>query len=97
MDETTFIERAWSALVRRSEDDRNARSYTWWAKLNFEKDKTLVMVNETIVREALREALADSDIAEFLALLKRIDQEAEQRRISDALFFAEIDERTADW
>jgi hypothetical protein len=97
MDEAELIEKTWSALVRRSEADRTARSYTWWAKLNFEEDKTLIMVNEAIVREALREALADSDIAEFLALLKRIDREAEQQRISSALFFEELDERTADW
>ena len=97
MNETELIEKAWSAIRRRSEADRNVRSYTWWAKLNFEKDQTMVMVNESIVREALREALADSDIAEFLALLKRIDREAEQRRINDALFFSEIEERTADW
>jgi hypothetical protein len=97
MDENELIEKAWSAIMRRSHADRNARSYTWWAKLNFEKDQTMVMVNESIVREALLDALKDSDIAEFLALLKRIDREAEQRRIGGALFFAEIEERTADW
>ena len=97
MEESSLIEKAWSALQRHSEADRNARSYTWWAKLNFEKDQTMIMVSETIVRAALREALADSDIAEFLELLKRIDREATHSRINDALFFNELEERTADW
>lgn len=97
MDKTVLIEKAWLALKRHSEADRNARSYTWWAKLNFEKDQTMIMVSESIVREALREALAGSDIADFLALLKQIDQKATERRVADSAFFLEIEERTADW
>ena len=100
MDEAALIDDAWKALIRLSEADRNARSYTWWAKLNFEKDKTMLMVNESIFRAALREALAVSDIADFQAFLATLDRKAAERqrqRIDEMMVYFDPEERTAEW
>jgi hypothetical protein len=95
-----LIDDAWRILVDRSEADRNCRSYTWWAKLNFEPDKTMIMVNETVFREALAKALEDNDIAEFLHFLKELDRKAAERRRRaeiEMLGYLDAEERTADW
>jgi len=100
MDEAALIDDAWKALIRLSEADRNARSYTWWAKLNFEKDKTMLMVNESIFRAALRETLAVSDIADFQAFLATLDRKAAERqrqRIDEMMVYFDPEERTAEW
>ena len=98
--DTDLIDDAWRLLVGLSEADRNCRSYTWWAKLNFEPDKTLIMVNERVFRAALTKALEDNDIAEFLHFLTELDRKAaERRRRAEIEMLGNLDaeERTADW
>jgi exonuclease III len=89
-----LINDAWRALVRHAQADRNARSYTWWARLNAEPDKTMMMINETLFRAAMREVLDDPELADWKALLAKMDQAGRIQGVSMTL---DIDERTADW
>src|ERR1044072_7430366 len=97
MDDALITE-VWNAIKRRSEADRTARSYTWWAKLNAEPDKSLLMVNEGIIREALREVMDDPEFAEWQRFIERQDQRAAMAvRLDGVMMTLDIEERTADW
>lgn len=96
MDE--IINAAWQSLLRHAAADRNARSYTWWAKLNAEPDKTMMMINETLFRAAMREALVDPAFADWQRFVERLDEKAAVAvRLDGVMLTLDTEERTADW
>lgn len=99
MDDDRLIIDAWNALVRLSDADRSCRSYTLWPRLNLEPDKTMVMVNKTVFEAAMRAALVDNDISDFMAFMRLMDRKAEERRLraQQELLTLEPEERSADW
>jgi hypothetical protein len=97
MTDEQLIDEVWRAIGRHSAADRTARSYTWWAKLNAEPDKTLVMVSERIVRAALTEVLPDPELADWRKLMESIDRRAMMVRLDGVMMTLDAEERTADW
>lgn len=99
MDEATLISDTWAELQRLSEADRTTRGYNFWTRVNGDKDRALVTVNRVMLANALLRALQENEIGEFLAMLRRLDAKAEERRrVAEIVaLYADPDERTADW
>ena len=99
MDDDRLIIDAWNALVRLSNADRTCQHYTLWAKLNLEPDKTIITVNKAVFEAALKAALADNDISDFIDFMRLLDHKAEERRLraKQELLAREPEERPADW
>lgn len=97
MDEQTLINQVWDELRQRSVADRTTSSYNLWIKINGERDKTLLTVNRVMLAEAMQRILVTSDVSEFLALLRKIDENRHRRAIEGAMITPEIEERTGEW
>lgn len=99
MDDDRLIIDAWNAVVRLSNADRACRSYTLWAKLNREPDTTTITINKTVFEAALKAALVDNDISDFMDFMRLMERKADERRqqTERELLTLEPEERPADW
>lgn len=99
MDDDRLIIDAWNALVRLSHANRTCQSYNLWATVNLEPDKTMIMVNKTVFEAAMKTALVDNDISDFMDFMRLMDRKAQERRLraEQELLTLEPEERPADW
>jgi len=93
MDETGLMDQTWQRLVEMSNANRTTASYNHWIRVNLEPDKTLLTINEAMLRQALQIVLIDQDINEFVTLLRQITDE--QQRLTETLLPHNPDERSA--